>query len=200
MHEDFLMKRGRCWALLIAVLTLLPALASASRVLSLTDVPARLELEPWITYVCDEGSPRDIATRSDPANQATFKPLVKPHISLGFRPDACWFRWEMRNDSEQLQRLLFTVDYPVLDYVDLYETSSNAQQHWALGDAYPFEQRPINSRNFVIPLSLEPGKSAVYYLRVQSSGSMTVPLYISDRDRFIGMHELHEWSLGIFYG
>lgn len=194
------MKQRPWLAVLVAWLILLPATAATGAVLGLSDVPARLELEPWITYVCDEGSPHDITTLGTPANRDTFQPLPKSHISLGFRPDACWFRWEMHNVSAKTQRLLFTIDYPVLDHVELYQDSNSGMTHWSLGDAKAFSERTIDSRNYIIPLNLAPGQKAVYYLRIQSSGSMTVPLYISDRDSFIGMHERNEWWLGIFYG
>lgn len=169
---------------------------SAAETLSLTRVPARLELERWITYRCDGATPQQFVE----VENLTFAPLTHPHISLGFRSDACWFRWEMRNDNTVTTRLLFTVDYPVLDHVDLYQRTGQTLQHWSLGDALPFAQRHINSRNFVLPLNLAPGEHAVYYLRVQASGSMTVPLYLSDRDKFIGQHEQNEWWLGVFYG
>jgi signal transduction histidine kinase/CheY-like chemotaxis protein len=190
----------RRWLLaLLLAMMLFPAMATA-RVLDIAQPPTRLDLEPWITFVCDEQSPRNITTlrQSDPAT--TFKPLLKPHIAFGFRQDACWFRWEMRNTGTQTRRLLFVVDYPVLDHVDLYQDSQRSLTHWALGDALAFSQRQIDSRSFVIPLTLEPGQIATYYLRAQSSGSMTVPLYVSDHDNFIGMHERNEWLLGIFYG
>lgn len=193
------MKLCRWLTMLFAFLLLLPIFSHATS-LNITSVPARLELEPWITYVCDGDTPHDISTRRAPSQQHQFKPLPKPHISLGFRPDACWFRWEMRNASEQPQRLLFSIDYPVLDHVDLYQVSRNVLTHQSLGDAKAFSDRKIDSRNFVLPLDLAPHQTAVYYLRVQSSGSMTVPLYLSDRDAFIGMHERSEWLLGIFYG
>lgn len=194
------MKPVRWLVLLLAWLMVIPAATAASAVLGLSSIPARLDLEPWITYVCDDSTPHDIATLRTPPNPDTFQPLPKPHISLGFRPDACWFRWEMHNVSATMQRLLFTIDYPVLDHVDLYQDSNNRMTHWSLGDAKAFAERTIDSRNFVIPLNLEPGQKAVYYLRVQSSGSMTVPIYLSDRDHFIGLHERNEWWLGIFYG
>lgn len=171
---------------------------SASHVLSLNEVPARLELEPWVTYTCDTNinAPQQFAD----IDKITFRKLPLPHISFGFLKGACWFRWEMQNDSNATQRLLFTVDYPVLDHVDLYERSGETTRKWVMGDALPFKQRKIDSRNFVLPLTLEPGQHATYFLRIESTGSMTVPLYISNRDGFIGMHEQHEWWLGAFYG
>lgn len=171
-------------------------MATAVETLSLTQVPARLAIEPWMTYRCDGSTPLQFVD----VEKSTFEALPNPHISLGFRKDACWFRWEMRNDNADTLQILFTLDYPVLDHIDLYQRTSKKLQHWTLGDSIPFGQRTIDSRNFVVPLTLTPGEKTVYYLRVESSGSMTVPLYLSDRDRFIGMHEQHEWRLGAFYG
>jgi len=184
------------WLVPLMLLLTWADMTIAAETMSLTRVPARLELERWITYRCDGATPQQFPE----VENSTFTLLPRPHISFGFRSDACWFRWEMRNDNADTLRLLFTVDYPVLDHVDLYQRTGPKLQHWQLGDAIPFTQRHINSRNFVLPLNLAPGEHAVYYLRVESSGSMTVPLYLSDRDRFIGLHEQNEWWLGVFYG
>lgn len=188
-------RRRLSFAWFVLLLFASPAL-HASNVLLLKNVPARLELEPWITYSCDGNTPRQLAD----IEQAEFQPLLRPHISFGFRPDACWFRWEMRNQNADAIKVLFTIDYPVLDHINLYQLANNQLREWTFGDALPFEQRKIDSRNFVLPLTLAPGQNAVYYLRVQSSGSMTIPIYLSDRDSFIGMQEQSEWWLGVFYG
>lgn len=185
------------WLLLLALLLqCLPMSAMAAAPVDVKSLPARMGLEPWITYTCDGQMPRTLSDVRD----SDFTPLQRPYISFGFRPDACWFRWTLHNTGEDTRRFLFTVDYPVLDHVDLFQTANGTLTHWALGDGLRFAARDIDSRNFVIPLTLAAGQTATYTLRVKSSGSMTVPLYLSDRDRFIGMHELNEWWLGVFYG
>lgn len=187
----------QAWQLLLALLLYcLPVYGQATTSLDVQVLPARLGLEPWITYTCDGQSARQFSDLHD----TDFVTLPHRHISLGFRPDACWFRWTLRNDGADTRRFLFTVDYPVLDHVDLHQSVNGTLTRWSLGDGLRFANRNIDSRNFVIPLTLAAGQTATYTLRVQSSGSMTVPLYLSDRDRFIGMHELNEWWLGVFYG
>ncbi|MDP2226254.1 MAG: 7TM diverse intracellular signaling domain-containing protein [Moraxellaceae bacterium] len=170
--------------------------STASTVLALEASPAGLGLEPWVRYHCDGNTPRTF----DELRDDDFLPLPRSHISLGFRPDACWFRFRLENRLTLPQELIFSVDYPVLDQVDIHRESATGIQHLALGDALPFTQRVLDSRNFLLPFTLAPGASETFTLRVQSTGSMTVPLRLSGRDSFITELEIREWWLGAFYG
>lgn len=184
-------------AFLLLLPLLLAAQAGAEEVLLLQSVPAsKLGLEPWVTYQCDGGTAQTLAQ----ARSRPFQALPHPHIALGFRTDACWLHWVTENRSDQALPMLFSIDYPVLDEIDLYVLSGDRQQHYREGDGRPFWQRLVDSRNYVIPQDFAPGERREYFLRVKSSGSMTVPLYFVGRDAFIGTQEIQEWSLGVFYG
>ena len=180
----------------LALLLFLPHHLHAEAALDIGQLTTRVELASHVTYSCDGHTPRTYEDLRDD----DFQRLQRPHISLGFRPDACWFRWEVHNSGQEGRRVLFTLDYPVLDHVDLYRSGSGATQHWAMGDGLRFGDRSIDSRNFVLPLTLGAGETARFTLRVQSSGSMTVPIALSDPDYYIGDHEQNEWWLGVFYG
>lgn len=182
--------------LMLVLLVALPLPRQAMAALDIATLTSRVELEPWVTYTCDGQTTRTV----NDLNTADFQRLQRPHISLGFRPDACWFRWEAHNSGHEARRILFTVDYPVLDHVDLYRSGNGAPQHWVMGDALRFGDRPIDSRNFVLPLTLAPGETARFTLRIQSSGSITVPIAFNNPDYYIGKHEQNEWWLGVFYG
>lgn len=175
----------------------LTAPLQAATALELHAPPAKLGLEPWLSYHCDERSPLSL----DQAQQQRYLPLPHPHFALGFRQDACWLHWQVHNSSPQTLELLFSIDYPVLDEVDLYVRQGRGPwQHYRSGDSRIFTQRLIDSRNFVMPQSLAAGQTYDYFLRVKSSGSMTVPLFVIGRDHFLGQQEIQEWVLGLFYG
>ena len=104
-------------AFLLLLPLLLAAPAGAEEVLRLQSLPGhKLGLEPWVTYRCEGGSPQTL----EQVRQLPFQPLPHPHISLGFRRDACWLHWVAENRSDAPLDLLFSIDYPVLDEIDLY--------------------------------------------------------------------------------
>ncbi|MDI1303220.1 MAG: 7TM diverse intracellular signaling domain-containing protein [bacterium] len=183
------------------LLVLLGSGSIRAETLRLESLPDSLGLEPWVRYSCDGDTPRTL----DAVRGQAFLPLQHPHIALGFRPDACWFHWSVENASAQPQDLLLTINYPVLDHVELYVLAGdilerNHEQRFHTGDSLPFHQRLINSRNFIFPQLLPPGSHREYFLRVESTSSMTVPLKFVSRNSFIGQQEIQEWSLGLFYG
>lgn len=103
--------------------------------------------------------------------------------SYGFTPETLWIELSIENNTPQLTRMALEIAYPNLDHVDFYEVSNNKlTNQYATGDKFPFHKRPIQHRNFVYPVDLEPGKSKTIYLRIKTSGSLQVPLTIWNRD------------------
>lgn len=185
-------------ALLFTLLLALACLRSASAgELQLASPPSALPLEPWLQASCDGTTPRTF----DALRDSDFAPLTRPQISYGFRPDACWFRFRLANAGTDTLELVLSVDYPVLDHVDIYrQRAGQPLQQVTLGDAKPFAERLLDSRSFLLPLSLPPSVHETITLRIASTGSMNVPMQLSGRDAFITTLEMREWSLGAFYG
>jgi diguanylate cyclase (GGDEF)-like protein len=97
-------------------------------------------------------------------------------------------------------RCLLEVAYPPLDRVDLFFAGPSALvEHQVSGDRMRFSERAYPHRNLVFPLDPPEGESTLY-LRIESQGSMTVPLTLSRPDQFerksVGAYVL----LAMYYG
>src|SRR5690606_11251191 len=93
---------------------------------------------------------------------------------------------------------------PVLDQVDAFIVQPRQPvTHVAMGDTLPFSQRPLEYRNFLLPIDLAGNDSATLYLRVQTEGSLQVPLALWQREYFF-QHQfdyaiLQGWYFGIMF-
>lgn len=96
--------------------------------------------------------------------------------NFGFTYKAYWFRFAIDNPTEKPQQRLLELPRPFLDDVRLFHlVDGQVRTRYALGDEQPFAQRVVQHQNFVMPLTLEPGRQEMY-LRIASSGTIEAPL------------------------
>jgi hypothetical protein len=98
-------------------------------------------------------------------------------VALGFSESAYWVRLPVINRSASERTWLLELGYPHLDHVELYvPTHDGGYEVRRTGDSLPFASREIADRYFVFELHEPRASARSYYLRVQSSGQVTVPL------------------------
>jgi signal transduction histidine kinase len=121
--------------------------------------------------------------------------------NFGFTKSAYWLRVRVKNVRSQERAWLLELGYPMLDDVTLFTPRTDGGfEARRTGDAFPFAQRDIAYRNFVFSLH-EPASSArTYYLRVRSSGAMSLPLTAWSLREFVEHQHLDWTALCIFYG
>ncbi len=167
--------------------------------LTLGDARAPDDLSPYIDYLEDADRSLDIADVSLQAMANRFAPLPgKGFINFGYSTSAYWLR--LRLEASHPDRRMLDIAYPSLDRVDLFQAGpSGLIQHGVSGDRMRFSERAFPHRNLVFPLDLPEGVTTLY-LRIESEGSVTVPLSLKNPDEFdresIGAYVL----LAIYYG
>src|SRR5690606_35893306 len=187
----------RSWlrtSLLLGWLLALPA--SAMPLVELTAPVSMLPLAPSMERWCDGTAESTLESVQD----APFVAHDANQIALGYRDDACWFRTRLLNTSNQALPLWLIADYAILDELDVWMLANGTQTHWRLGDHQQFVSRPVRIRTFTVPLMLAPQDEVWLYLRVQTTSTMTVPLYLSGSSDFIELYINNDWLIGVFYG
>lgn len=121
--------------------------------------------------------------------------------NFGYNQSAFWFHATLNNRHSQRVEWLLNVDYPLLDFLDVYIVRDNEiiQAHH-VGDKLPHEHRPIDHRNFVFPLSLPNTSPTELYIRVETSGSVKMPLYLWEEAEFIKEDQSFMLGQGVFIG
>ena len=130
-----------------------------------------------------------------------FVPVVFDAPSYGLTDSAYWFRFTVERRAATAQRWLLEIAYPHLDAIELYVARPDGGfERRNAGDALPFAEREFNFPNFVFKLKEEPASRRTYYLRVRSTGAVSVPMRAWTYDAFVG-HEGRELPLlWMFYG
>jgi signal transduction histidine kinase len=140
-------------------------------------------------------------------DQVTSPPLstqfVRSHDDIpgfGLKTSAYWLRFEVDNRQEQRKRWLLELGYPPLDDVRLFVPGAEGTfNERRTGDHLPFATREIAYRSFLFDLDQAPGLET-YYVRVQTSGSVTLPLKAWSPNAFLEHLATDEPPIWIFYG
>ncbi len=144
--------------------------------------PRRIEVGTRLGVLVDRTSDLHIEQVLEPFR--IWQTIKTRSPNFGFTNNAYWLRFQINNTSNQ--NLIRYVELPIsfIDDVQLFHYKDNNQlAKFALGDKFPFEQRPYRHPNFVMPLELQPGLNQVY-MRLWSSGTIEAPLRIWEPQRF----------------
>ncbi len=127
--------------------------------------------------------------------------MIRP--SFGFSDSAYWFRIRLRQ-TQQLQEpprpRLLEIGYTSLDYIWLFFPRT-ATEFWKFegGDKYPFHLRQFNYKNVIFELPEFTGEKTVY-LRIQSSGTADMPLFLQTYRSFASKAVNEQYAYGLYFG
>ncbi|WP_430462042.1 7TM diverse intracellular signaling domain-containing protein [Thalassolituus sp. LLYu03] len=164
-------ERGCLILLLCFLLQGLPALAAEPLLLSdmSSGAPVGRHLQIW-----HETTP--LAEGDFPPADAVWETSLVDVPNFGLADHPVWFRLTVHAERD-MRDLLAVIGLPLLDRVQMF-TFFNGQPLAAteFGDHLPYSHRPIDQREFVVPLGhTEPGDYQLVF-RVTAGGSLQFPL------------------------
>lgn len=137
----------------------------------------------------------DIAGR--PARQ--WQEAPDGSATLGITSSAYWLRFSVNNRTAEPLNLVAELAYSQLDNVTFYIFSDNRLQRTVkTGDARPFYPREIDHPNMLLRFTLAPDRLKTIYIRVETAGSMILPLHLWRESDFFGAAS-SEQKLHFFY-
>lgn len=118
-------------------------------------------------------------------------------INFGYTSSAWWLRLDFDATPGGPHEWLLEVAFPTLDSVEYFGPGG---EHSSVGDLLPFAVRPLAHRNFVFPVHLgETGVGSVW-LRIQSEGTVTVPLQLWQAASFWQESQAAYAALSVYFG
>ncbi len=119
--------------------------------------------------------------------------------NFGMTTDPYWLRFKLNNISNKNLNLVAALDYSQLDDVVFYEFLGDVKlREFATGDTKPFYPRDVDHPIMSFHVSLEAKQAKTIYIRVQTDGSMILPLRILHENMFF-VEASKEQKLHFFY-
>lgn len=129
-----------------------------------------------------------------------FTPYHHDIINFGFSKSAFWLKLVLTN-QDSLSNWILEIKYPPLDSVTFYYKEGNRvwkEKHD--GDSWFVPERDVDSRNIAFNLPANAGDTAIYYIKIRSGSSVTLPLKIRKKEFFLKESLKDEVFFGICYG
>ena len=135
-------------------------------------------------------------------DQSAWQQSETDHPVFGYTESVYWSKMRLiQSDSAIKPDWLLEIAYPHLDRVDIYIFAGEQLVNiFRVGDHYPFFNRYINYRNFILPINFDRSEEIDIYLRVKSSSSVQMPMKLYERDAFLDRKLTELFSLGVYYG
>lgn len=163
-----------------------------------------IDKEPIGTYLeffKDTSGKLSIQDISKPAHQ--FFPVNSLRPAFGFSKHPYWLKFTAGNNSGKTIPWLLELGYPIIDKVDLYiPNPENGKMPFSVlkaGDKRLFKTWPVNQPTIVFPIATPEG-SHTYYLRIESEGSLTLPLTAWSKESFHKKNAAFMPTQWVFYG
>ncbi|WP_226506327.1 7TM diverse intracellular signaling domain-containing protein [Pseudomonas sp. MWU16-30317] len=188
--------------LLILLFTWLPMLASA---VDFDESTRSLPLGRTMQVLEDSSGEATIDEVSAPEAQARFHRNTDEVLNAGYSKSAFWIRLDLRYTPRQsgvARNWLLELAYPPMDHVELYQADADGHfyRSQVTGDTLPYSNRVIRQNNFVFDIPFVPQQAQTLYLRVQSEGSVQVPLTLWSSNAYLEAQPERLYVLGMIYG
>ncbi|MBK6606574.1 MAG: guanylate cyclase [Leptospiraceae bacterium] len=142
-------------------------------------------------------------TTNDTTTKPCWQKSEQKNLNFGFTTSAYWIKFQIQNEQDQYKNWLLEISYPFLDRIDLYmiETHGRASLLETTGDTFPFSNRKIPNRHFILKVPLHLGKIYTYYLRIESKGGTnSYPAILYSPLKMVEKEHSETIGFGIFYG
>jgi signal transduction histidine kinase/CheY-like chemotaxis protein len=136
-------------------------------------------------------------------DQSNFQLLTEESLNKGFTHSTYWLKFTIIDHTidKKTQSWKLENTYPLLDYYDIYIVDKNKNiEHIKMGDTYLYNQRPVDHRNFIASITLHDNETKDIYIRVSTSSSMQIPIFIWHPDYFFEARSGEQYGLGLYYG
>lgn len=187
----------------LTFLLLACSLTWSAQPLMISDQTDKVNLLPHLEYLPDSAHTLSFEDVRQTATASAWRnaPRNRENVNFGYTDDVYWFRFQLENTTNARQKTNIELGYTVLDYVDVYIEQPNQETRLIeLGDKHPFQDRLVDHRNFIVPVDLPATASATIYMRVQTTSSMQVPMFLWRDASLLKMTQSEMLGLGIYFG
>ncbi|OGI06590.1 MAG: hypothetical protein A2Y40_07675 [Candidatus Margulisbacteria bacterium GWF2_35_9] len=167
--------------------------------LDVDDSLSNKNIAPYVQYFVDSDGLLKISDIESIYLNNQFR-LSNGNLNFGYSQKVYWFCFELNNRQVELHEMYLQMGFPFIDSIEMYiQNSFGEYSKYGYGDKYPFNNRSIKFRDFIIPI---PPKNGVtrYFIRVQNEGNISLPISLWSENSFIDHIQKENKALGVYYG
>ena len=121
--------------------------------------------------------------------------------NFGYTRATYWFHFSLLGVDEGSTSWLLALSYSLLDQVTVYFVENErVVRSYETGDIYAFNSRPIEHRHFLFPVPNGGADSLDVYFRVQTDGTLELPLTLWEERAFWEQEQNILLLKGVYFG
>jgi signal transduction histidine kinase/ActR/RegA family two-component response regulator len=129
-----------------------------------------------------------------------FVPSDQEILSYGFTDSAYWVKFVVVNPYDKSVEWLLETSYPIIDSIQLFVKNSQGFEIRETGDLSPFNTRELDCRKFVFSFQSEPKSQNTYFVRFETSSSMSIGLKIWSPEAYMKKISDEQILFSAFFG
>ena len=183
--------------LLLALVLLSPQLSAAKNEVR-TGISQQLLN---VSYIEDTSGSLDVGKILQSIDTLEWTDVSGEIANFGYTKSPYWFKFSITNPYNSSADKLLEISYPQLDFIDLYQIDNGkvVSLH-KTGDHLPFSKRIIDHPYFLFPSLISANTTTHYLARVQTEGTMQVPISLWDKQTFLIKIGQEDQIHAVFYG
>ncbi len=182
----------------LVVMTLLSACGTVQAGAEPITIAPSTPIQSHFHYLVDPSGKADVEDIAErPVDQ--WQLAESGSTTEGITTAAYWLRFSVDNQTGEALNLIAELGYSQLDDVVFHVYADGEKiREFATGDNRPFRPREVNHPNMLLRFDLAPEQVKTLYVRVQTEGSMILPLRVWREHHFFEA-AAHEEKLHFFY-
>jgi signal transduction histidine kinase len=202
MNAFYRLRTGLAAAVFLATFGGFQAQSGLANPVDLQDIEDRYDLNEEVRYLEDPEGDISWSEIDLDAIDGDFQGTEGQTPSFGWTDSIYWFHFQIYNSGKQARETLLEIAWPLLDHIEIkqFDESWVEKNELALGDRFPFQQRPIDHTNFMIPLTVEAESTMHLVLRVHSTSSVQLPMSLWKPVAYYESREFFSVGQGLYYG
>ncbi len=159
----------------------------------------RLYAGLFAEYLEDKSRSLTIKQALSPEYDAKFQPIGSKIKNIGYTDSAYWVRFRVKNGEQKKTCWLLNALPAWINVIDIYFIHKNHVVHRRGGVNFPFARREIKVNDFIFPFSLDPGETALVYIRIFTVSSQ-LNISIWSPGKYIENYFIYQLLNGIYFG
>ncbi len=170
---------------------------TGTSIINIDSVKERLLVRSGTFFLKDEAGNMTV---SDAVASDKWQPNKTGIPNFGVTRSAYWISLNLNNQSK-IETFILKIPAPILDSIQLYIEAGNILRlQYSIGEATPVMNRPYNSTDFLLPLTLPSNKISRIYLRVKNGDNLQVPMILGSEKNMLREDKQKDFFWAIFIG
>ena len=119
--------------------------------------------------------------------------------NFGLSNSTFWIKMDIRNETED-SNVFLELAYPRIEFCTLYSKQDSVFREESISWNDPFGKRKVDHQNIVFKLDIPQQQTGTYYLKIQASEQIVLPLIVRTEEGFFKYAFTNEIIAGIHMG